>query len=57
MNYNKEIETRNLRAGAYIRRKLQEKEDRKINDRWEFVGWTVMAGLMIGILIAVIALG
>jgi len=54
---NKEIEDRNLRAGEYVRRKLQEKEDKKVNARWELAGWAVMAVLMISVLIAAIVLG
>lgn len=53
---NKEIESRNLRAGEYVRRKLQEKEDKSINDRWELAGLAVMAVLMVSILIAVIVI-
>jgi len=54
---DKEIEARNLRAGEYVRRKLQEKEDKKVNARWELAGWAVMVVLVVTVLIAVIILG
>lgn len=43
---NKELEQRNIRAGAYIRRQQYKRQDRRRNMIYEAVGWGIVTVLL-----------